>query len=146
MGFFKYGELPLVILALLARGDMNGYELIGALAKHFRPNYIPSPGSVYPALAALEREKLVEATTDGTTKRFSLTERGVEALASREEHLSEVEVRTGAFLRADEDVLAEMARLESVIRAAQGTVDPKVLRRVLEKARRSVTALMDEEG
>lgn len=143
VGFFKYGELPLVILALLSKGEMNGYELIGALERTFRPHYVPSPGSVYPALAALQREKLVKAADENGTKRFSVTETGLKAVGDRTEELSRVELRTGTFLR-DDDIHAEMARLDATIREAQGTVDPGVVQRVVRKARTSIQALLEE--
>jgi DNA-binding PadR family transcriptional regulator len=143
VGFFKYGELPLVILALLARGSLNGYELIGALERTFRPHYVPSPGSVYPALAALEREELVAAEEHDGARTYSLTEGGAKALTDRHEQLSQVELRTGTFLR-DDDVFAELARLDSVLRSAQNIVDPAVLQRIVRKARTSAQALLDE--
>ncbi|MCA1829939.1 MAG: PadR family transcriptional regulator [Actinomycetota bacterium] len=144
MGFFRYGELPLVILALLARNDMNGYELMAALERAFRSEYLPSPGSIYPALNALRREKLVAAERDGTTKRYSLTEAGGKALIDRSEQLSAIELRTDTFLRDEADVLAELARLDSTVRSAQRIVEPDLIRGILHKARKSLSALIEE--
>lgn len=144
MGFFRYGELPLVILALLSNGGMNGYELIGALARAFRPHYVPSPGSIYPALAALEREKLIVAEESGGTKRYEVTKQGRTALEAREEELSQVELRTGTYLR-DDDVWAEMSRLDAAIRSAQRTVDPVAIGGIVRMARISVQSLIEEE-
>jgi len=145
MGFFKYGELPLVLLALLGRGELNGYELIGALGKAFGPAYSPSPGSIYPALAGLERAGLVRGEDVDGTKRYALTEVGADALESRAEELGRIELRTGTYLR-DSDIWMEVARLDAALRNAEGTVDPELLRRVVRRARTSVQALLDEEG
>ena len=61
MGFFRYGELPLVLLALLQQRPMNGYEMLSELGRLFSPGYAPSPGSVYPAISALRRSGLIGA-------------------------------------------------------------------------------------
>src|SRR3954453_7266415 len=54
--FFMPGELPLVILALLNVRPQGGYELLRELEQRYGPAYRPSPGSIYPALAALRAE------------------------------------------------------------------------------------------
>ncbi len=64
VGFFRYGELPLVLLALLRQSSMNGYEMLGELGKLFSPGYAPSPGSVYPAISALLRSGLIGVEDD----------------------------------------------------------------------------------
>ena len=63
--FFRSGELHLVLLALLGSRPQHGYELLSELAARFGPAYQPSPGSVYPALSALEAEGLLLAEDDG---------------------------------------------------------------------------------
>lgn len=145
MGFFRYGELPLVLLALLARRAMNGYEVIGELEEAFGARYIPSPGSVYPALAALRREGLILGAEDGGARRYSLTAAGKRTLAERRDRLSQIELRTGTYLRDDDEVQAEVARLEAAVRAARSRVDPAILGRVLRRARTSLQQLVEEE-
>ncbi|WP_082652357.1 PadR family transcriptional regulator [Aureimonas sp. AU12] len=51
---FDYGELRLLILAMLAEGPSHGYELIKAIEERFAGSYSPSPGVIYPTLAWLE--------------------------------------------------------------------------------------------
>ena len=63
--FFRSGELHLVLLALLAARPQHGYELLAELDSRFGPRYRASPGSVYPALSALEAERLVDVRDDG---------------------------------------------------------------------------------
>ncbi len=46
--FFRYGELHLVVLSLLARRPMHGYELMGELSRLFGPAYRPSSGQRVP--------------------------------------------------------------------------------------------------
>jgi DNA-binding PadR family transcriptional regulator len=109
MRFFRYGELPLVLLALLEREALNGYELMGELNRHFSPRYVASAGSVYPALNAPEAEGLIEALGDETPKRFKLARAGTKALTQRRYKLSEVERRTDVFVSRT-DAIDEGAR------------------------------------
>ena len=88
MGFFRYGELPLVLLALLQQRPMNGYEMLGELGRLFSPGYAPSPGSVYPAVSALSQSGLIGAEGGNGKKRYQLTPAGEEALVMREGQLS----------------------------------------------------------
>ena len=61
--FFRHGELPLVVLALLEREPMHGYQVLGELTRRFGDVYVPSAGSVYPAIRALRDDGLVGATS-----------------------------------------------------------------------------------
>src|SRR3954453_5414732 len=93
--FFRHGELPLVVLAMLADRPMHGYELMSELTRLFGPRYRPSPGSVYPALEALEAERLLEGETDSGRNTYRATEAGLEALEGRAADLAALELRTG---------------------------------------------------
>ena len=75
--FFRHGELPLVVLAMLADRPMHGYELMSELSRLFGPRYRPSPGSVYPALEALEAEHLLEGETEAGRNTYRATEAGL---------------------------------------------------------------------
>jgi DNA-binding PadR family transcriptional regulator len=143
MGYFGYGELPLVLLALLRQGPMNGYELLGRLGKLFSPRYVPSPGSVYPALSALSRSGLVEAKDDGGKKQYLLTPAGEEALDARRGQLSAIEARCGVFLHGRSEVDAELGRLQAAVAAAAASsrADPAALASILRNATSRVTAL-----
>ena len=57
---FQHGQLRLYLLALLEQRPMHGYEVITALSDRFGGTYRPSAGTVYPRLARLEEEGLVE--------------------------------------------------------------------------------------
>ena len=54
------GELPLVLLALIADRSQSGYELLGELERRFGPAYGRHPAASIPALSALRVEQLVE--------------------------------------------------------------------------------------
>ena len=141
MRFFGYGELPLVLLALLQREPRNGYELMGELARLFGPKYIPSAGSVYPALAALEAETLTEAVGDELPKRYKVTKLGAAALEERRHKIAEIERRTDVHLRPNSWVDAELNQFVRSVRSAQGQADPAAVKRALVRARRQIEDL-----
>jgi DNA-binding PadR family transcriptional regulator len=51
---FDYGELRLLVLALIAEQPAHGYELIKIIEERFGGSYTPSPGVIYPTLSWLE--------------------------------------------------------------------------------------------
>ncbi|MDQ0468659.1 PadR family transcriptional regulator [Labrys wisconsinensis] len=51
---FDYGELRLLLLAMIAERPRHGYELIKAIEERFGGSYVPSPGVIYPTLAWLD--------------------------------------------------------------------------------------------
>jgi len=55
---------------------MHGYEIMSEIETRTGGVWKPSPGSVYPTLSMLEDEGLVEASSEGPRKTFSLTEAG----------------------------------------------------------------------
>lgn len=141
VGFFRYGELPLVLLALLQRGPMNGYEMLGELGSLFSPGYVPSPGSVYPAISALSRSGLIGTEDNKGKRRYRLTRAGEEALVIREGQLSAIEVRCGVYLHSHSEVAAEMLRLEMAVTAVSSRVEPAALIPILRSATSRVEAL-----
>lgn len=143
MGFFRYGELPLVLLALLQLRPMNGYELLGELGRLFSPGYAPSPGSIYPAISALLRSGLIETEDGNGKRRYQLTPAGEKTLATRQSQLGAIEARCGVYLRDDPEVRAELRRLETAVTAVSSPVAPAGLIRILRSATSQVEALGD---
>jgi DNA-binding PadR family transcriptional regulator len=141
VGFFRYGELPLVLLALLQQGPMNGYEMLGELGRLFSPGYAPSPGSVYPAISALSRSGLIGAEDGDGKRRYQLTPAGGEAIAARQGQLSAIEARYGVYLHDRSEVEAELRRLETAVTAVPSRVAPAALTRILRSATSQVEAL-----
>ena len=141
VAFFRYGELPLVLLALLQQRSMNGYEMLGELGRLFSPGYAPSPGSVYPAISALSRSGLIAAEDDSGKRRYQLTAAGGEALATREGQLSAIEARCGVYLHNHSEVEAELRLLETAVTAVSSRVAPAALLLVLRSATDRVEAL-----
>jgi DNA-binding PadR family transcriptional regulator len=75
-------DLQLIILALLAQSPRHGYEIIKSLQEHSSGLYTPSPGVVYPALTYLEETGLAVSETEGSKRRFRITDAGASYLAT----------------------------------------------------------------
>ena len=91
MAVFAHGQLRLYLLALLNEGPRHGYEVIRALEERFNGLYSPSAGTVYPRLAKLEEEGLVERTEDGRKATYAITDAGRREVAARELDLADLQ-------------------------------------------------------
>ena|SRR5688572_7718568 len=139
--FFRHGELPLVLLTLLADRPRHGYEVMSELARLFGPRYRPSPGSVYPAVEALEAEGLLEGEThDGRTV-YRTTEVGNQALADRAGDLAALEVRTGARVRETESLEPRLARFQARLAPLSGRVDADAVEAILDRVAEEIESL-----
>jgi DNA-binding PadR family transcriptional regulator len=84
------GAVREAILSLLADGPANGYSLMKQIAERAEGEWSPSPGSVYPTLAQLVDEGLIEATGTGKGTDFALTVGGREYVEQNTESLEAV--------------------------------------------------------
>ncbi|MGV1008156.1 MAG: PadR family transcriptional regulator [Dermatophilaceae bacterium] len=88
---FAHGQLRLYLLALLEEGPRHGYEVIQDLEQRFDGLYIPSAGTVYPRLAKLEEEGLVERSDEGRKATYRITEAGRAEVAARREEIDSLQ-------------------------------------------------------
>jgi len=88
---FRHGALRLYLLKMLGEQPRHGYEVISLLEDRFLGLYAPSAGTVYPRLARLESEGLVEHEERDGRKVYSLTEAGRRELDRSTEALSSLE-------------------------------------------------------
>lgn len=143
--FFQHGELALVLLALVRRRPMHGYDLLSELGRVL-PSYRPSPGSVYPALAALVEEGLLESSSESGRRRvYRITRVGRDALARRRAALAAFEVRTGARLGLQEVAEAALDRLRARVLEVAERVEPDRLEKILDGAARAVEAAAEPQ-
>ena len=141
--FFQYGELPLVLLAVLATGPRHGYELMHELGRLFGPAYTPSAGSVYPAVSALEAEGLIESVANGSRRIYRLTPDGEAALDNRRGVLAEIEIRTGVRVGPSGDLTDVVERFSRRVAALNGHVEPALVERELDRTITRLEALRD---
>ncbi len=86
-GFLRYR-----VLHKLKEHPMSGAELTSAIGAELDGRWKPRPGSMYPLLNSLHREGLTRqlSDSDGRTRRYELTDRGIEFLESEIDSCSEL--------------------------------------------------------
>jgi DNA-binding PadR family transcriptional regulator len=91
---FDSRELRLLLLGSIAEQPRHGYDLIRAMEEASGGHYAPSPGMVYPLLAAMAKMGALDVTTDESVrKNFAITEEGRKELDTRIEELAELRER-----------------------------------------------------
>ncbi|WP_406830365.1 PadR family transcriptional regulator [Pedococcus sp. KACC 23699] len=136
---FAHGQLRLYVLALLNDGPRHGYEVIQDLEHRFNGLYSPSAGTVYPRLAKLEEEGLVERTDEGRKAVYRITEAGRAEVRDRQDDLSSLESDLDLSVRE----LAEQVR--SRVRGQTSDLRAE-LRAAAQEARRTATPVGGHEG
>jgi PadR family transcriptional regulator PadR len=102
------GVAPVVVLEILSRGPMYGYELGQAIAQRSENILSLGKGTLYPLLYNLEAKKLVsaewqDATTGRRRRYYSITSNGKAELSKQKQQLKELttglELVFGGMLR-----------------------------------------------
>jgi DNA-binding PadR family transcriptional regulator len=86
----RRGDVRVAILAVLAAQPLNGYQVIQEISDKTSGAWRPSPGSVYPTIAQLEDEGLLEGDEERGRRTVRLTESGRAYLAEHEDEIAEV--------------------------------------------------------
>jgi PadR family transcriptional regulator PadR len=89
------GIAPVVVLEILSRGQMYGYELSQAIQQRSSDILTLGKGTLYPLLYNLEAKKLIRGRwqqADSGRKRryYSITSKGKTELAKQKEQLKEL--------------------------------------------------------
>ena len=129
---FGHGELHLALLALLGLRPMHGYELMGELSTRMGRAYRASPGSIYPAIQALEEEGLIEGRDEVDRRVYELTVQGANALAERIDRLAALEAKLGVRFASGVD--AALGRFIERVRVVAERVDHSEIEAVLDRA------------
>ena len=140
------GELPLVILALLSERPQGGYELLRELERRYGPAYRPSPGSIYPALAALRAERLVHPLEGGRRPALAPTTEGRRTLAEQQDVLARVEMRTSRAPNDDPSLQLVLERFTDRVSRAGAHVDHAAVERILDNAAKMIADLETQHG
>ena len=82
------GMLSFLMLFLLSKRPMHGQEIAKEIEK--RKGEKPSPGTIYPALAALKKAGLIKEKRAGKAIVYELTPRGSEGLARAKKHFCQM--------------------------------------------------------
>ena len=141
---FERGDLKFVILRLVSKRPMHGYEVMKALEEESKGYYRPSPGSVYPTLQMLQDEGYVTVEEQEGKKIYTITDAGVTYLGDNEDVVDDVFDRVehftdrffGGDMRALSRSFSKLAQL-TFDQAFQWGAEPEDLARmneILEKA------------
>ena len=120
---FGHGRLRLYLLKLLDESPRHGYDVIRELEDRFMGLYSPSAGTVYPRLARLEAEGLVEHEVSEGRKVYRITAAGRAELTDRQGELEDIEQEIAGSVRdlATEirsEVRGSVKDLQAELRAA----------------------------
>jgi DNA-binding PadR family transcriptional regulator len=124
----RQGFLKFYTLKLLGEdpAGMSGYDLMQHIEEE-TGFWRPSPGSIYPLLAAMEAAGLIHSRAEGDKKIYSLTAKGEEALVKAREAKAEaregirrsMRVLAGIFGEEATESLAEPWRMDHPRRTPQ---------------------------
>jgi len=116
---FDYGELRLLMLAMIAEKPRHGYDIIKALDERFEGNYTPSPGVVYPTLAWLEDMGYVVIEPDENNRKLSsVTAEGEAFLTANQAAVDDLLSRKATVTNPSdvpEDIMLAMKSLKSAL-------------------------------
>jgi DNA-binding PadR family transcriptional regulator len=108
---FDYGELRLLLLAIIADAPSHGYELIKTVEERFGGSYSPSPGVIYPTLSWLDdMGYAVIEQVEGGRKRYSITDEGRAFLLANRGAIDELLARAGGTGHGRDRVPAPVVR------------------------------------
>jgi DNA-binding PadR family transcriptional regulator len=86
----RRGDVRVAILAVLADGPLNGYQVIQEIGERTGGAWRPSPGSVYPTISQLEDEGLLEGDDERGRRTLRLSDAGREYLADHADDVAGV--------------------------------------------------------
>ncbi|HEY8717016.1 PadR family transcriptional regulator [Pengzhenrongella sp.] len=139
------GDVRAAVLQLLGEAPMHGYQLMQRIAERSEGVWRPSPGTIYPVLAQLEDEGLVEVTRDQGRKMATLTDDGRAYVLEHAEELGDPFSSLKEEFGSRIDLREPIAELLSATRqlARSGSVgQQEAARTVLRDARRSLYLIL----
>ena len=100
------GSTPLLVLGVLSRGEMYGYQIIKTVELESRQVFQMNEGTLYPILHALEKDGALRSyekqTPAGKTRRYyTLTRAGEDRLNERETQWRQFTGAVERVLRAE---------------------------------------------
>ena len=143
---FERGDLKFVILRLISKRPMHGYEVMKALEEESKGYYRPSPGSVYPTLQMLDDEGYLTVEEKDGKKIYTITDEGMAYLGDNEDIVDDVFDRVenftdrffGGDMRALSRSFSKLAQL-TFDQAFQWGAEPEDLARMNEILERAVS-------
>src|SRR5215472_1539431 len=149
-GRARRGDVRAAALALLAEGPMNGYQIIQQINERSGGLWRASPGSVYPALAQLEDENLIEQHGGERGRRaYQLTEQGQQYVAEhRDEPKKPWAAMTSNTASTANDMRTVMQQVHlAAVQVVSAGTESQVARArtVLTEARKALYRILAED-
>ena len=116
---FDYGELRLLVLAMIAGEPSHGYEIIKQIEERFAGSYSPSPGVIYPTLSWLEDMGYASVEiVENNRKRYHPTDDGAAFLEANRDAADALLTRSAPQVRgeAPPPVIRAMENLKTALR------------------------------
>jgi DNA-binding PadR family transcriptional regulator len=93
---FDYGELRLVVLAMIAEQPRHGYELMKGIEERMGGTYAPSPGVIYPTLSWLEDMGYTAVEPEGAGRKlYRITPEGEAFVSVNRAAIDDLMARVG---------------------------------------------------
>nr|NLD40333.1 PadR family transcriptional regulator [Actinomycetales bacterium] len=142
----RRGDVRTAVLLLLSEQPNNGYQMMRELSERSEGAWRVSSGAMYPALAQLQDEGLVEAFEDGGRQMLRLTEAGqAQVTAHGEKPKPWDQAARAQTERGGDAVRAAMGQLMLAIKSVERSGDPELATsaaQVLDDARRTIYRLL----
>lgn len=90
-----HGHLKALVLKLLSKKDMSGYDLMKSIGEHIGKK--PSPGSMYPLLDSLIKDGFASVKQVKRRKVYKITSEGRQELKTVFKECNEISSRLHAF-------------------------------------------------
>ena len=140
------GDSRLLVLEVLKKRPMHGYELSKEISEMFNGCYEPSPGVIYPTLQWLEDEAYVELIHEDGKKVYKITKNGQEFLEKKSE-LVEALLEAGRGAAANQKIQViragkRLAQALFLLHVEMTEEKAKEATRILDDARQRITELV----
>ncbi|HTY91350.1 MAG TPA: PadR family transcriptional regulator [Methanocella sp.] len=86
----RKGSLKMIVLKIISKKPIHGYDIIHAVETITNGNWVPSPGSIYPVLDYLETKGYVTMEEIDRKKVYTITDEGKKALDAIDEKRREL--------------------------------------------------------
>jgi len=141
------GDVRAAIVSLLSEEPRNGYQIIQEINERTGGLWRVSSGSVYPAIAQLEDEGLIEPTDGDGRKLFALTESGRAHVEQNAEHLARLwevgaeDSRFTEFMRYRE-LIGQLVSATRQVNEVGTAAQREEAKQVLTKARQALYKIL----
>jgi DNA-binding PadR family transcriptional regulator len=133
----RRGDIRVLVLDVLSKQPMHGYEVVKEISGIFGGLYSPSPGIVYPTLQWLDDEGYIATTEKGGKKVYKVTAAGTKFYADNK---AELERLLKGWKQAREGGKLELMEAGMKLRRTMGPIARDLDK---EKAKKAAAILED---